>query len=417
MLGGERTGGRSPAPRRALVALCLTEITSWGVLYYAFPVLLGAITAETGWSAATAMGGFSAGLAVSALAGVPVGRAIDRYGPRRVMTTGSLLGPLAVLAIASAGDPMWFTVAWMAAGLAQAALFYPPAFAALTHWYGPRRVRALTILTLAAGLSSTVFAPLTAALLDHFSWRAIYLLLGGLLAVVTVPLHAGLLNPPWRPHPATPHDGGRSGGEHVTAVLRSRAFLALTVAMALAMFALMAGAITLVPLLTERGMSTGFAAWVLGLSGAGQLLGRVGYQALVRRTTVLARTVGLLLLAGVTTALVGVVTGPPALVIAVAVLAGAARGLFTLLSATAVSDRWGTLRFGTLNGALHAPMTAGMAVAPWLGTLLAGALGGYPAMFGVLAGLLALAGVVSLATRPGRPGGHAGADPPDHAPA
>ncbi|MDT7635253.1 MAG: hypothetical protein QOI50_7183, partial [Pseudonocardiales bacterium] len=27
-------------PTRALAALCITEVTSWGVLYYAFPVLL-----------------------------------------------------------------------------------------------------------------------------------------------------------------------------------------------------------------------------------------------------------------------------------------------------------------------------------------------------------------------------------------
>ncbi|MGH3310249.1 MAG: MFS transporter, partial [Streptomyces sp.] len=33
------TGDRS-RPRFALPALCVTQITSWGVLYYAFPVLL-----------------------------------------------------------------------------------------------------------------------------------------------------------------------------------------------------------------------------------------------------------------------------------------------------------------------------------------------------------------------------------------
>ena len=35
--------------RRALVALCVTEITSWGVLYYAFPVVLTRLTRATGW--------------------------------------------------------------------------------------------------------------------------------------------------------------------------------------------------------------------------------------------------------------------------------------------------------------------------------------------------------------------------------
>lgn len=382
------------------------------MLYYAFPVLLGDLTAETGWSPATAMGAFCAGLAVSAVAGVPVGRLLDRLGPRPVMTAGSALGTLAVVGIAAAPDPVWFTAAWMLAGLAQAAVLYQPAFAAVTHWYGPRRVRALTILTLAAGLSSTVYAPVTAFLLQHHSWRGTYLILGGVLAVVTVPLHALLLDPPWTAAPAG-HEQGRAERRHVRAVAGSRAFVALTAAIALAAFGIMAAAINLVPLLVAAGMSTTLAAWALGLNGAGQLLGRVGYHALVRRTSVTSRTVGLLLFAGVTTGALGYAPGPAPVVLAVAVVAGAARGLFTLLAATAVSDRWGTLRYGTLNGVVGAPMTAAMAVSPWVGTVLAERSGSYPAMFAVLAGLILLAAAVAaLATppagraRPSEPGTH-----------
>ena len=60
--------------RRVLVVLCLTQITSWGVLYYAFPVMAPTIAADTGWSVPTATAAFSGGLVVSALVGIPVGR-------------------------------------------------------------------------------------------------------------------------------------------------------------------------------------------------------------------------------------------------------------------------------------------------------------------------------------------------------
>lgn len=50
-------------------------------------------------------------------------------------------------------------------------------------------MHALTVLTLAAGLASTIFAPLTAGLVSRLDWRATYLVLAGLLAVVTVPAH------------------------------------------------------------------------------------------------------------------------------------------------------------------------------------------------------------------------------------
>ncbi|MGW4589668.1 MFS transporter, partial [Amycolatopsis thermoflava] len=140
--------------RRVLVTLCVTEITSWGVLYYAFPVLATDIARATGWSPSWITAGFSGGQLVAALAGIPVGRWLDRHGPRWLMTGGSVLAVPAVVAIATAQNLGWFVAAWLLAGVAMGATLYPPAFAALTRWYGPRRVGALTVVTLVAGLAS-----------------------------------------------------------------------------------------------------------------------------------------------------------------------------------------------------------------------------------------------------------------------
>ena len=46
--------------------------------------------------------------------------------------------------------------------------------------------------------------------------------------------------------------------------------------------------------MTERGISAQAAAVALGLGGAGQVLGRLGYRALVRRVGVRTRTVVIL---------------------------------------------------------------------------------------------------------------------------
>ena len=131
---------RAGSRRQALAALCVTEIVSYGVIYYAFPVLAGQIAAGTGWSRTAVTAAYSAGNLAGALAGVPAGRILQRYGPRLMMTAGSVLGALSVAGIAVAPSYGWFLTAWLAAGIASAGLFYPPAFAALTGWYGPRRV-------------------------------------------------------------------------------------------------------------------------------------------------------------------------------------------------------------------------------------------------------------------------------------
>ncbi|MFD4636056.1 MFS transporter [Lentzea sp. NPDC058436] len=387
--------GSAAGPRRVLVVLCATEIISWGILYYAFPVLLPTIGERTGWSHAAITAGFSAGQVVAGLAGIPVGRLLDRHGPRAIMTTGSVVAVLALVVLATAESLVWFVAAWLLAGVAMAGVFYAPAFAALTRWYGERRVPALTALTLVAGLASTVFAPLTAVLNEHLDWRATYLALAGFLAVTTIPLHLFGLRAPW---PAAGHETVHTP----SAVARSRPFLVLVVSMGLAAFSVYAVVINLVPLLTERGMTTSAAAVALGLGGVGQVLGRLGYGRLSARTTVRTRTLLVLLAGAFVTTLLGAVPGPALLLIAGSVLAGVTRGIFTLVTATAITDRWGSVHYGQLNGLLTAPIMVMSAIAPWAGSALAVALGGYPAVFAVLGAIGVLAAALSTAGVPRR---------------
>ncbi|MFD6191814.1 MFS transporter [Streptomyces sp. NPDC060275] len=389
------TGDRS-RPRAALPALCLTQIVSWGIVYYAFPVLNPQITAATGWSAGATTAAFSLGLVVSALAGIRVGRILDRHGPRAVMTIGSALGVTSLLVVATAANLPVFFVGWALAGFAMAATFYQPAFAALTRWWAPDHIRALTIVTLVGGLASTVFAPLTALLADHLSWRHTYLVLAAILATLTIPAHALALRAPWPDAPpTTAHvDTGESRTE------RSRPFLLLAAAFTLSAFTMYAVVVALVPLLMERGYTTNQAAWALGLGGVGQTLGRALYAALARRTAVTVRTTILIALGGLTTAAFAAVSGPYALLVAVSIAAGMVRGNLTLLQATAVTDRWGTAHYGRLSGLLAAPATTAAALAPFAGAALAAPLGGYSHLFVFLAAISMIAASTAVWTSP-----------------
>ena len=386
------------ARRRALAALCVTEIVSYGVIYYAFPVLAAQITAGTGWSRTAVTLAYSAGNLAGALAGVPVGRLIQRHGPRPLMTAGSVLGALSVAGIAAAPGYGWFVAAWLAAGIASAGLYYPPAFAALTTWYGPRRVAALTTLTLAAGFASTIFAPLASALAGPLGWRGTYLLLAAVLAAVTVPAHALFLRLPWTPASAGPGQTGPARGAD-RSVLASRAFLLLVTAATLCAFAQYAALVNLVPLLTGRGMTPGLAAWALGLGGAGQVAGRLCYRQLAARLGTRWRTAAVIAAGAGVILLLGLLPGPAALLVAASVLAGAVRGVFTLTEATLVTDHWGADRYAAVNGVFNAPLTAAGAIAPSIGAAIAAAVGSYPALFVILA-TAAAAGAALAASAP-----------------
>jgi MFS family permease len=84
-----------------VLALSITETISWGNLYYSFSVFLKPMQQELGWSRGALTGAFSLALLVSGIAGVWVGRVVDRHGTRLLMTLGSCAAVVLILAWAA----------------------------------------------------------------------------------------------------------------------------------------------------------------------------------------------------------------------------------------------------------------------------------------------------------------------------
>lgn len=389
------TGTILAAPTRTgrrwrLAALSFGQIVSWGILYYGLITAGSRIAQETGWPLALVTGLFSISLVVSAILGILVGRWLDRRGPRLIMTAGSIVGVVGFVIVAVAGSPWVFAAGWVIVGAGQAAVLYQAAFTVVTRWYGQRRQGALTVVTLAGGLASTVFAPLTAGLLSVMDWHGTFLVLAGILAIVTIPIHWFALEPRWAP--AQEHHSGQE--QHtVASVLRTPRFWFLELATLAIIVPSYIVTLAAIPLFTERGMSFETAALGLGLLGAGQVVGRLVFVALPRgaKPWVPFTVVGVL--TAVSLALLGLVPGPPWLLIGCGILAGAVRGAITLVNASAVADRWGTRNYGAINGVYAAPITLIDAFAPALAPLLAAAVGGF-ATGSVLLAAVALAGAV-----------------------
>ena len=380
--------------RRVLWVLSVTQITSWGVLYYAFAVLLQPMADDTGWSPVFLTAVFSAALIVSGGCGIVVGRRLDSHGPRAIMTAGSIVAIAAVVLIATATSQAMFVVAWVLAGVAMSAVLYPPAFAALTRWGGDRRLGALTVLTLVAGFASTVFAPLAAWLESSMGWRSTYVILAVVLGVVTIPLHWWGLDQPW--HRVAHRDP--AGDDGASPITRTSAFIVLGVVMTIGSFVVYGAVINLVPMLIEQGLTTRQAAIALGVGGAGQVAGRLGYRRLNRWSSAAGRAFFVLALAAASTVFLAVSASTFILALVASAIAGVARGLLTLIQATAVTDRWGIEHFGRLNGILGAPVMLAAALAPFGGAALAAVSGGFQEAFLLLAGLCAVVAVLALRT-------------------
>jgi sugar phosphate permease len=386
--------------------LAVTETVSWGVLFYAFSVFLVPMRQELGWSAATLTGAYSLALLLSGLAAPFVGRWLDCRGPRALMTVGSALGVLLVLAWSRVGSLPLYYLIWAGIGLAMAATLYEPAFATVTAWFERDRGKALLAVTVAAGFASTIFLPLSGWLVAALGWRRALVALAGLLAVLTVPPHALLLRR--RPEDlGLRPDGVASGatGDHAPArpvrhgvelreALRDPTFWWLAVAFSLETFAAVAVGVHLIPYLTERGDGARFAAAATGLIGAAQVAARVLATLFGGRLSQVALTG--LVFALQTVALVVLLEWQTREgVLAAVLLLGAGRGVVTLMRAGLVAEFWGRAHYGSISGTLALFLTGARALAPVGAGIAYAVAGGYePVLWGMATISLLAAGAM-----------------------
>jgi MFS family permease len=379
-----------------LVALSLAQVTSWGVLYYSFSVFVTPMSADLGWSRAALTGAFSLALLCSAVVGLGVGRWVDRHGQRLLMTAGSCLAALLVLAWARVGSLSFFYLTWVGLGVAMAATLYEPVFAMVATWFVRYRNRALTVLTFVAGFASVVYIPLTAWLVRTYGWRTALVILAILIAVLTIPTHALLLRrrpedlgllPDGAPAAAPTADGAAPGEAEVgiaaAVAVRGASFRWLSLGFCLAFFTNVAVTVHLIPYLIDHGFSSGFAASAAGLIGTLALPGRLVFTPLGGRIP--RRFVAAAIFAVQALGLLVLVTTHAAVgVIAFVALFGLGFGAITPARAALVADLYGRTNFGSINGVLALFVTGARALAPVTAGLLYSAFGRYEPVFWLL---------------------------------
>jgi MFS family permease len=376
-----------------VAALSITETVSWGVVYYAFAPFLVPMERELGYSATQLTGAFSMALLIAGAAGIAVGRHLDAHGPRALMTAGSVAATLLVVAWSQVHGLAAFYLVWAGLGLVMAAILYEPAFVVLAKWFpeADERRRAMTALTLVAALASFIFLPLSQALIAAHGWRDALLILAGVLAAVTIPLHALTLRP--APAPPQPREADRHPDAQARRVLRSHSFWLLTAAFFVATTTGIAMTIHAIPYLLERGYSPAFAAFAVGLVGFSQIPRRLVFAPLAARLPRRFILPGVFALIALGIAILDTVSGS-ALVIAGLVLLGMGNGMTTLARATVIADRYGSAAYGAISGVAASATTAARAVGPVAAAAYAAATG-YPTLLWTLAALTLVAGVLA----------------------
>jgi MFS family permease len=179
---------RSPTTR-ALAALSVTQLIGWGATFYLPAVTGPAMAADLDIALPLIMAGPTVMLVVMAMLSWPLGTLFEQRGARPIMTLGSLIGSAGLLIMGLATGPVAYLLAWIFLGLGGACMLTTPAQIAVTEIAGEQARKALSILILAGGLTSTIIWPLTGLLQAQWGWRATTVLYAALMLAVCMPLH------------------------------------------------------------------------------------------------------------------------------------------------------------------------------------------------------------------------------------
>lgn len=356
-------------PSKTIGILAVTQIVSWGSLYYAFTILAPDIGRDLALAPEMVFGAFSWALLVAGLAATPVGMLLDRYGGRHVMAAGSLLCFLGLAWLGRCGGIVSYYLAWTLIGVAMALTLYEAAFATINRKFDTGSRRAISILTLFGGLASTLFWPLTAKLHTVLGWRDTYLWYGVAQLVVCMPLHLWLGSDPLRRQGDAV---GKRRGHTLAQALRHPAFWTLALAFSANTFIFSAMAAHLIPLLEHLGQSPATAVLLAALIGPMQVTGRVAEMTLARNMP--PQTVGKLTFAMLPAALL-VLALPGAQGWAVAlfcVLYGLSNGILTIVRGSLPQALFGREHYGAIAGAMAGPALLSKAAGPLVGAAILG---------------------------------------------
>ncbi len=345
-------------------ALGLTQIIGYGTLYYSFSILAPGMAKDLGISLQQVFGVFSISLFVGGLSAPLIGKQMDKIGAATVLAAGSIFSALTLVLCAWSPSIIFFALAIILLEVSSGMVQYQAAFAALVESDPRSASRSITYLTLIAGFASSIFWPISAALMEYLSWREIYLVFAALNLLVCLPLHFWMM----KKRKAASASSTKQLREHVVGAVpaekRCGVMVVVSAAFAILGFTLASILAHMVPMLATLGLGT--AAVVIGsLFGPAQVLSRLINMIFGTSLSppVLAVISAALMVLGI---LILGITGSSLLgAIAFAVCVGLGSGINSIAQGSLPLYLFGSDGYGLITGKMAAARLATGAAAPF----------------------------------------------------
>jgi len=338
-----------------ILALGTTQTLAWASSYYLPAILADPIARDLGISSNWIFAAFSASLVLSALLGPRIGRQIDLFGGRSVLSISNLTLAAGLVLLGLTSSIPMLVAAWLLLGIGMGCGLYDAAFGALGRIYGDTARRAITGITLMAGFASTIGWPLTALGLEHIGWR--HTCFAWALAHILIGLPLNLLMIP------------RVEGAKAAAAAAVKPHIPIDRTMALLAFAFAAawsvtGAMAAhLPRILEATGATPLQAVTAGaLIGPAQVAARIVEASFLSRFHPLVSTRLACITHPIGAAIIGLAGGGAASVFAI--FHGTGNGILTIARGTLPLSIFGPKNYAYRLGIIGAPARMAQAAAP-----------------------------------------------------
>ncbi|AZG47751.1 MFS transporter [Gordonia insulae] len=353
--------------RRLIAVFALTSTMAYVAMIQIIPVILIPMAGDLGTSRTAIAGASTVSTLIGALAAFPIGRVLDRFGGRALMTAGAVIGAIAVVLWSQVTSVLMLYAAFVLVGLSLAMCTYEAAFAVLVFATDPRhRDRSILAVAMIAGLATYLVYPILGWMTGELGWRLSLVILAVVFAVTAVPGCVWVI-----PSRATHRTQIQNRvGVPLATALRQRRFWLLLIAFVGQAGSVSAFLFLIVAYLLDVGHPPVVATSIPIVIGVMQILSRLVLTTLGRRiplapATSLAFAVqagGLLLLPVVGLSI-------PLTVLCVAAV-GVGQGIGVIARPSILADNFGVAHFATVLAAITVPMAFARAGSPLLGAWL-----------------------------------------------
>ena len=180
---------------KSVIGLGTTMTIGYGTLYYSFAIMSEEFAKEFLWTKSFIFGILSLGILLGGLIAPQIGKLLDKYGARGIMSFGSVLSAIGLYNLSMIDSKLEYIIAILFLQLVSVFVLYESAFIAFAQIAGNKARLPIIQVTLIAGFASTIFWPLISYLLTMISWREVYQILYLLNILIALPIHFFILKP------------------------------------------------------------------------------------------------------------------------------------------------------------------------------------------------------------------------------